>query len=172
MNSITTFTDKDLKGVSLDPKTVSVKEPYFVIHSPSREENVTVISPGKNGLEFNKTLGFINKYPGPIIYRCLYGIGVIVIQRADEFDQAKEVRVASLRPGVEVEVPYGYSHTIANIGKGFLVMLDNATEKDKYKDYDAVSAKHGLVYYIIDKKGDVGFERNPLYSFHPQITNY
>ncbi len=169
---ITTITSAEIKDVLMEPKEKVLKEPYSIIHSPQTQENLTVLLSGKNGSEFNKTIGFIPKYPAALIYKCLYGQGVIIIQRNDELGEAKEVRIAGLRPGVEIEVPSGYAHAFANIGKNFLIMVDNAPKEDKYKDSEEIEAHHGLAYYIIDKKGEIAFEKNDNYPFHPQISNY
>lgn len=144
---------------------------YFVIHSPETEENLTVLLSGKLGTEYNKTIGFMHKSPGVLIYRCIYGQGVVMIQKNDDDDIAKEVRVASIRPGVEVEIPFGYMHCIVNTGKKFLVVVDNGSMTEAEKDYKPIKQKHGFAYYIVEKKGEIGFERNPNYSYFPQITN-
>lgn len=169
---VTATTYKELKDVLLDPKAINGNDSYFTIDSKDSAENITVIYPGRNGLEFNKTLGFINRYPGPIVYRCIYGMGVILIQRSDETGFAKEVKILALRPGTEVEVPSGYGHTLVNTGRTLLALVDNVPKDKKYVDSLMILQKHGLAYYLIDKKGDIGFEKNPAYSFHPQITNY
>lgn len=169
---ITFVPGKILKEVSLNPKEAFPKEAYFLITAEDVEENVTVITPGKIGNEFNKIYGFFNRFPGVIIFRCLYGQGIMVIQKNDEYGQAKEVRVATLRLGVEVEVPFGYGFTIYNTGKTFLLMADNAPKNDKDKDIEPIRKKRGLVYYVVDKKGDVVFEKNHNYSFYPQISIY
>lgn len=168
---VTAVSTRELKDVLLDPGLSSTKQSYFTIASPDSEENLTVLSTGKIGNEFNKTLGFINRYPGALIYRCLYGQGVIVVQKNDLGGNAKEVRVVGLRPGVEVEVPSGYAHTIINTGRTFLAVVDNLPKDKKYTDWDTIKQRRGLSYYVIDKKGDIGFEKNPNYEFHPQITN-
>lgn len=144
---------------------------YFTFSSPNTEENLTFILAGKNGLEFNKTMGFAYRFPGVLIYKCIYGQGILAIQKNDELGEAKEFRVVGLRPGVEVEIPSGYCHTLINTGKGFLVTIDNGAKEDKYRDSDGIQDKHGLSYYVIDKKGEIGFEKNLNYTFHPQITS-
>lgn len=169
---ITTFTSSQLKDVLLDPQALAQKDVYFTISPKETEENLLVILSGKNGTEFNKTLCFINRFPGVIIYRVLYGQGLCMIQKNDEIGEAKEVRVLGLRPGVEVEVPSGYAHTIANTGRGFLVLANNIPKDAKYIDSESLIKKNGLAYYVVDKKGDIGFEKNSQYSFYPQITNY
>lgn len=168
---ITTFTKADVKDVLMDGKSGGVKEPYFVIRSEN-DQNLTVINPGVNGMEFNKTHGFVNKLVGPIIYRCIYGHGVIIIQKNDLDGSAKEVRVLGLRPGVEVEIPAGYAHTIVNTGKNFLITVDNGPKPGINQDLDTLRQRQGLAYYVIDKKGEISFDKNPNYPYHPQIMTY
>lgn len=166
---VTTYTHKDLEPVLLEPKSTGVKEPYFIIQGENGE-NITVLSAGKNGVEFNKTFGYFHTFQGVEIYHCLYGQGLILIQRNDGDHDAKEVRILGLRPGSMVEVPSGYGHTIVNTGKNFLVVADNAPQNPKTHDESLVRNKKGFVYYIVDKKGNVSFEQNPNYSFHPQVS--
>lgn len=166
---ILTATQKDLAPVLMDPKSTLIKEPYFIIKGENGE-NVTVISSGKNGNEFNKTFGYFHTFPGVIIYHCLYGSGLLIMQRNDSEGEAKEVRVIGLRPGSIVEVPAGYGHSIVNIGKNFLIVSDNAPASSKTHNLDSIKLKRGLAYYVVDKKGNVSFEENQNYGFHPQIS--
>lgn len=168
---IETHTRQHLKDVLMDPKSPGVKEPYFVIRG-DKGQNVTILSPGKNGNEFNKTYGHFHNYQGVEIYRVVYGQGVLVMQRNDEIGEAKEVRVTGLRPGMTVEVPAGYGHALVNIGKTYLVVIDDAPNTTSAHNFEAVKEKHGFAYYIVDKKGEVGFEPNPYYHLHPQIATY
>lgn len=165
------ITRKDLEDVLMDPKAPGVKEPYFIIRG-EEGQNITIIAPGENGVEFNKIFGHFRNYPEVEIYHVVYGQGVMLMQRNDEKGEAKEVRVISLRSGSIIEIPAGYGYTIANIGKNYLVIIDNASPAQKGNNIKAIRLKHGLAYYIIDKKGEVGFEPNPNYKLHPQITTY
>ncbi|MBI2595369.1 hypothetical protein HYW46_01380 [Candidatus Daviesbacteria bacterium] len=169
---LTKFSANKLKDVLAEPEAPGLDEPYFIIQSPLTKENMTVILSGKNGMEFNKTYGFFHNFQGILIYKTLYGQGIMIIQKNDERGEAKEVRIISLRPGVEIEVPSGYGHTVVNTGKNFLVVVDNAIENDENIDSDIVKSKKGFAYYVVDKKGEIAFEKNPNYSFHPQITSY
>ncbi len=166
---ILTFKHSDLIPVLMEPKLSGIKEPYFIIQGENGE-NVTVLSSGKNGLEFNKTLGSYHTFQGVVIIHCLYGQGILMMQRNNTEGEPKEVRVVSLRAGSIVEIPAGYGYTIANIGKNFLIVTDNAPQNPKLQDPEIIKSKKGLAYYIIDKKGNVSFEENPNYGFHPQIT--
>ena len=161
---------QELKEVLLDPKTPGVKEPYFVIRGEGGQ-NITVLTPGLNGREFNKTYGHFHKWQGVEVYHTVYGQGVLVMQRNDENGEAKEFRVVSLRPGMSVEIPSGYGHSMVNVGKTYLVVIDNSPEGAK-DDFESVKSKHGFAYYVVDKKGEIGFEPNPNYRMHPQISTY
>ncbi|MDD2823520.1 MAG: glucose-6-phosphate isomerase family protein [Candidatus Daviesbacteria bacterium] len=168
---LTAVSRQELKEVLMDGKSPGVKEPYFVI-SGEGGQNITVITPGTNGTEFNKTHGHFHTFQEVEVYHVVYGQGVLLMQRNDENGEAKEVRIVGLRPGSTVEVPSGYCHTIANVGKNYLVVIDNSPSSAKSHNSDSINEKQGLVYYIVDKKGEVGFDPNPNYRLHPQISTY
>jgi glucose-6-phosphate isomerase len=167
---ITSKLRSELKDVLMTPSASGgVKEPYFVIRGEANQ-NVTVLTPGKNGIEFNKTYGHFHNYQGVEVYSVVYGLGVLVMQRNDEFGEAKEFKVVSLRPGQTIEVPSGYGHCLVNVGKTYLVVVDNAPNIKNGHNYETVKAKKGFAYYVVDKKGEIGFETNPNYRLHPHIT--
>ncbi len=166
---IETRTRQDLKDVLMDPKAPGVKDPYFVIRGEAGQ-NITVLTPGLNGNEFNKTYGHFHNYQGVEIYHVVYGQGVLLMQRNDEMGEAKEVKVVSLRPGMTVEIPSGYGHALINVGKTYLVVIDNSPTGKNVHNFEPVKEKQGFAYYVVDKRGEVGFEPNPNYRMHPQIT--
>lgn len=168
---LTAITRKDLKDVLMDFKAPGVKEPYFIIQGEGGQ-NITVITPGTNGVEFNKTFGHFHELQEVEIYNVVYGQGVLLMQRNDEGGEAKEVRIVGLRPGSVVEVPAGYGHIIVNVGKNYLVVIDNAPSGYKGNNIETIRSKHGLAYFVVDKKGEVGFEPNPNYHLHPQISMF
>lgn len=168
---ITQRTRQELKEVLMDPQTPGIKEPYFVIRGEAGQ-NITVLTPGKNGEEFNKTYGHFHNWQGVEIYHVVYGQGIVVMQRNDEIGEAKEIRVAGVRAGMSVEIPSGYGHALVNTGKTYLVVLDNAPDEKDADNFGPVKEKQGFAYYIVDKKGEVGFEPNPNYKLHPQISTY
>lgn len=158
---------KELQPYLMEPKASGIKDPYYLIYA--EEQTITVITPGKNGVEYNKTIGFINQFPGAVIFTCLYGQGVIVLQRNDEFGEAKEFKVATISSGKQVEIPFGWAHSIINIGKKFLLVINN-TVSNNIQSQKPLRNKRGLAYYIVEKKGEVGFESNPNYRVKPQIA--
>ncbi len=161
-------TDKDLKSVLMKGAKAGMKTPYYFIKD--EEQLIFVVSPGRNGIEFNKTLGYFSNFLSMQTYQCLYGQGVFVIQRNDEMGEAKEFKVVSLNPGRQVLVPAGWGMDIVNTGINFLVVLRNSFLDEKYIDSKPVLKKQGFAYYIVEKKGEISFEQNPNYKIHPQIA--
>lgn len=166
---ITVKIHKDLEDVLLEPKASGLKELYSVIHGEN--QNITVLNSGLNGIEYNKTYGHFHKFLGVEIYTCLSGQGVLIMQRNDEDGEAKEFKVVTLHSGRQVEIPSGFGHSLINVGKDYLVVLDNSGKKaDKWHDYKPVKDKKGFAYYIVEKKGEIAIDPNPNYRVHPQIS--
>lgn len=157
----------DLKPVLMDQTGKKVKTPYYLIEE--REQVIFVVSPGLNGVEFNKTVGYLSNFPGMQIYQCLHGSGILLMQRNDEFGEAKEFKMVTLNLGKQATVPAGWAMCLANTGSGLLVVLRGAMD-EKYQTSKPIIEKKGLAYYVIEKKGEIVFEQNPNYHLHPQIT--
>lgn len=165
---VITKTRREIKPVLMSPKARGVKEPYYLIQDG--EQIIFVVSPGQNGAEFNKTTGYFSKFPAILTYQCLYGQGLLLMQRNDELEEAKEFKVITLHPGRQVAVPASWAMCLVNVGRGFLVVVRNGLIDPKDLDSRPIEEKQGLAYYIVEKKGEIGFEPNPNYSVHPQIA--
>lgn len=160
---------KEIKPVLMDSQAKpQVKEPYSIILE--KDQAVFVVSPGLNGVEYNKTEGYISNYPGVQVYQCLYGQGILLMQRIDETGEAKEFKVVTLNAGRQVGIPAGWAMCLVNIGKTFLIVIGNVDMESDYPDSKPVLEKGGLAYFVIEKKGEISFEQNPNYKLHPQIT--
>lgn len=144
-----------------------VKNPYYLIKD--NDQLIFVISSGRNGSEFNKTIGYFSNFPGMQTYQCLYGQGIFVMQRNDN-KEAKEFKVVTLNSGKQVLVPAGWGMCIVNTGINLLVVLRNSFLDATLEDPKPILEKQGLNYYIVEKKGEISFEPNPNYNLHPQIT--
>lgn len=166
---IFTKTRKELENFLMEPKASGVKEAYFVI--VSEDQCIYVVNPGKNGVEFNKTEGYFREDDSIGIYQCLYGQGILILQRNDEVGEAKEFKVITLLSGRQAVIPAGFGHTLINIGKGLLVVLDSAPFDLKTQRKNSLEEKKGFAYYIVEKKGEIAFEENPNYTVHPQISS-
>ncbi len=165
---IISHTGKDLKPVLMKGIKSGIKTPYYYIKDGG--QLIFVVSPGRNGIEFNKTVGYFSNFLSMQAYQCLYGQGVFLMQRNDEIGEAKEFKIVSLNPGRQVLVPAGWGMGIVNTGINFLVVLRNSFLNEKFIDAKPVLEKQGFAYYIVEKKGEISFEQNPNYKVHPQIT--
>lgn len=159
---------KDLKLVLMDKTVNGIKIPYYLIKDGG--QLIFVVSAGKNGSEFNKTVGYFSSFPGMQTYQCLYGQGIFIIQRNDDSGEAKEFKIVSLNPGRQAVVPAGWGMCIVNTGNSYLVVLRNSFLDDKHKDSKPILKKQGFAYYVVEKKGEISFEQNPNYLIHPQVT--
>lgn len=161
-------THRQLEDYLMDPKAKGIKEPYFIIKVDN--QSILVVSAGLNGLEYNKTEGYASSYPGVQIFQCLYGQGILLLQRNDEQGEAKEFKVITLNPSRQITIPSGWVSALVNIGKAFLVILISPDIDEEYQDRSRIKEKKGLAYYVVEKKGEVAFEQNPNYLHHPQIN--
>ncbi len=144
------------------------KTPYYLIED--KEQVIFVVSPGKNNVEFNKTAGYFSDYPGIQMFQCLYGSGILLMQRNDETGQAKEFKMVVLNPLRQVVVSVGLAVCLVNTGSKLLVVLRNSVLEEKYIDFKPIIQKRGLCYYVVEKKGEIAFEPNNNYAVHPQIS--
>lgn len=165
---IVTKTRKDLKAFLKDPKTEGIDEPYFLIKAD--DQVIVAVSTGLNGQEFNKTEGFWGSLKETQFYQCLYGQGLLLMQRNGAEGEAKEFKVIALNPNRRAVVPIGWVLCLVNIGKNFLVVMSNLNLEIERWVTKSIREKHGLAYYVVEKRGEVAFEQNPYYSIHPQIT--
>lgn len=161
-------TNKDLKQVLIEGAKAEIKFPYYLIKED--EQVIFVVTPGKNGPEYNKTLGYFSNFTGMQSYQCLYGQGIMVIQRNDEAGEAKEFKVITLNPGRQIIVPAGWGMCMVNTGTNFLVVVRNSLLDETFQDTTPVLEKRGFAYYVVEKKGEINFEQNLNYSVHPQIS--
>lgn len=159
---------KNLKPVLMEPTAKGVKIPYYLIQD--REQVIFVVSPGQNGIEFNKTSGYFSNFPGMQVYLSLHGSGILLMQRNDELGEAKEFKMVTLSPFKQVTVPAGWAMCLVNTGSNFLVVSRNSVLDEKYIDLKPIIEKRGFNFYVIEKKGEIVFEPNPNYSVHPQIS--
>lgn len=139
-----------------------LKHPYYLIKEGSQV--IFVIPSGLNGVQFNKTKCLVASPTNSMIFQCLYGQGIAAMQRNDEVGEAKEFKVVTLSSGRQLEVAAGSYFAFVNVGRGFLVVLGPEEEEEALE-------KQGLVYDIVEKKGEIAFEQNPNYGVHPQISS-
>lgn len=159
---------KDLEPVLMEKHKIRVKIPYYLI--TDKEQVIFVVAAGHSGIEFNKTLGYIDELLGMQLYQCLYGSGILLMQRNDELGEAKEFKMVILNSFKQVAVPAGWAVCFVNTGNNFLVVLRNSVLDEKLEISGSIIEKRGFNFYVIKKKGEIAFEPNPNYHVHPQIT--
>lgn len=165
---IVTATIKDLKPVLREPGEGEIKEPFYSIYTDS--QTIYIVNSGTNGSEFNKTIGFINDSPFVTTLQCLFGQGLMLIQRNDPTGEAKEFKFISLNMGKQINLPVGCGMCLVNTGSNILVVLQNSLPDKKYIDTGSIVTRQGFAYYVLDKKGEIVFEENQHYNMHPQIS--
>lgn len=165
---VITKSAKDLKPYLLDPRVKPIKNPYYLITDD--EQTIFVVTSGLNGIEFNKTVGSEASLEGVTLCQCLYGQGILLLQRNDEESGVKEFKVVTLSSGRQVDIPAGWASCLVNVGKRFLVVLKSGVYEENSSNTEPILEKQGLSYYVIEKKGEIAFEQNPNYKVHPQIT--
>lgn len=165
---ITSKLYKDLKPVLMEDIKKGLKTPYYTISDNG--QLIFVVSAGKNGSEFNKTVGYFSNFAGMQIYQALYGQGIIIMQRNEKDGEAKEFKVVTLNPGKQALVPAGWGMCIVNTGANLLVVIRTSFLDEKDTDQKPVLEKKGFAYFVVEKKGEISFEQNPTYRLHPQIT--
>lgn len=159
---------QEIKPVLMEITKPYIKEPYYIIKS--NDQVIFVIASGLNGIEYNKNEGFISGYEGVVQYQCLYGQGLMLLQRNDELGEAKEFKITTINFGKQVSLPLGWGFCLVNIGKNLLVVLESRDLEEKEMITKPIFDKRGLAYYVVEKKGEIAFEQNPNYSVHPQIS--
>ena len=165
---IITKTYKDLRPVLMERVKNGVKIPYYLL--TDKDQVIFAVSPGLNGGEFNKTAGYFNDFSGVQTYHCLYGSGILLMQRNDESEEAKEFKMVRLSPHRQVNAPAGWLVCLVNTANKFLIVLRNSYLDEKYKVPKSILEKRGFAYYVVEKKGEITFKPNLNYRVHPQIT--
>lgn len=166
---ITAKTSKDLKPVLMQKDAPALKNPYYLIEDGG--QCIFVVSSGRSGAEFNKTAGYFSDFPGMQTYISLYGSGLMLMQRNEKGGEAKEFKVVTLNPLKQITVPAGWAMCLVNTSSsGYLVVLRSNALEEKFIDEKPITSKGGLAYFVVEKKGEIGFEQNPNYQIHPQIA--
>jgi len=165
---VTAVTNKDLRPVLMDKTGNAIKFPYYLIED--KDQVIFVVTPGRNGVEFNKTAGYFSNFPGMQTFHSLYGSGILLMQRNDEAGEVKEFRVVTLNPGKQALVPAGWAMCLVNTGSSLLVVLRTSLLDEKMMATKPIIEKGGLAYFVVERKGEIVFEQNPKYTIHPQIA--
>ena len=181
-NNMATRTLTDAREYFLDPTAKRPETLYWMyrdvalpadrpeIEASKLRYDITVLSPGKVGKEFVKTIGHYHPCPKkseesyPEIYEVLYGHAIYYLQ--DE--SISDVVVVEAGPGTQVLMPSGYGHITINADSKYLVM-SNVVSSLFTSVYGPIKSSHGGCYYFIEESRKKVWKPNLSYKTHPQI---
>lgn len=179
-------THEEMADVLISPNSEGPAVHYFLIRGGSEKGNITVWQAGKVGDEYIKTFGHYHVSDFLETYTVLAGEGIVLLQKrkVDSSgkpidDEIEEVRAIFAKTGSKIKIPERAGHLMVNIGKSWLVTMDNSpvnfeAKKDEaanptHADYEPVRKLRGFAYYVVEKDGEVMFIKNPNYKDTPDI---
>ncbi len=144
------------------------------IHAAGLRYDITVVSPGKIGSEFVKTVGHYHpRVPGqpwsyPEVYQVLWGCAHFLMQRGGQISgKVDDFAVADFEAGDILLIPPFYGHVTVNPGPEPLVMA-NWIARSFESVYDPIRRRKGMAYYDVKYKGQSIFMPNDMYESHPK----
>lgn len=174
-----TRTLDSLREVLHNPKSTGPKDAYWVFDKVTEGlwENMTVITPGRYGIEYPKTYGHYHTASHEKeIYKLVAGKGLFLLQKKHVDDMGNLVQdiveevivVTAETAGEEVKIPDGYAHSWTNIGETPLITFDNWDWGHKPTDYEPIKEMKGMAFYIVENNGKVELIPNNTYKNHPE----
>jgi len=147
---------------------------YYMIRGGKDKRNITVMEPGVVGREYIKTYGHYHVGALEETYWFVHGEGVVLMQkRVDEQkpEMLEAFRAIRVKAGDSVRMPAGFAHLMVNIGKTWLVMVDDSpvdgvddsASRPGHADYEPVKQMHGFAYYVVEQGGAPALIRNTRY---------
>ena len=176
-------THAKMKEVLMDPNAKGPEVHYYMIRGGSSKKNVTVLEPGKVGVEYIKTYGHYHVGKLDETYWIVQGEGMVILQKRktkngkpldNEIESFKAIFV---KPGKSVYIPEKVGHLLVNTGKTWLVTIDDSpvsfTKKDEasmpgHADYEPVRKMRGFAYYVVVSSKGPTFIKNPRYRKVPK----
>lgn len=125
---------------------------YYMLGKPG--ENITILLPQMLGEEYPKTYGHYHLKKSEEIYTVIYGKGLVLLQNVNAIGEISEIRLVTAFRGETVKIPGDCGHLLINIGPSPLITVDNYNSEKETHNYDSVTAKHGLGYYILKDEKD------------------
>ena len=179
-------THKAMKDVLMEPESSGPDVHYYMIRGGGNRGNITVWQNGTAGGEYIKAYGHYHVDDFVETYTILSGEGILLLQTRKTDAQGKPiddeveyVKAIFMKPGTAVSIPARAGHLMVNIGKSWLVTLDDSpvnpdnskeTAWPEHADYSSIKKMRGFAYYIVEKNGKPSFVKNPNYKNTPDIT--
>ncbi len=148
---------------------------YYMVRGGKNKRNVTILESGTVGGEYIKTYGHYHVGNLDETYWFKEGEGVALLQKlADPTNPSvvAEFKAVQVKAGSEVYMPPGYGHLMANVGKEWLVMVDDSPVEGPddsasmpgHADYEPVKKMQGFAYYVVERDGKPVLKKNPKYA--------
>jgi oxalate decarboxylase/phosphoglucose isomerase-like protein (cupin superfamily) len=173
---------EDMKPVLASPNADGPEIHYYMIRGGTDKTNITVWESGNVDKEHIKTYGHYHGGNVRETYRIVEGEGIVLLQQRkidsngipidDEIETFIAIKVKS---GDYVHMPPEFGHVIVNIGKTWLVTIDNThirsgddVQLPDRVNYESVEKMHGFAYYIFDDCGIPKLVKNVNYKTVPK----
>ncbi len=152
---------EEMRSVLKDPAAAGPDPVYTVFKDLDNGwVNKTELVAGNYGDEYPKTFGHLHTDDKDETYFVESGTGIIVMQSENEFLLKK------ITAGEKYTIPHQYEHCLINIGTESFVTFDD--HDNPQANYEIVSNKHGLAYYIVNDNDQPKTIANPNYSNLPE----
>lgn len=176
-------THGEMKDVLMHPDASGPEIHYYMIRGGVDKTNITVWETGKVEGEYIKTYGHYHVGKLDETYHIVAGEGVVLLQRRKEKngnpvdEEIESFYAIKVSVGDSVFIPSGTGHLAANIGKTWLVTVDNSpvnfAEADPvslpgHADYEPVKKLHGFAYFLVEENGKLTLVKNTSYKQAPE----
>jgi glucose-6-phosphate isomerase len=151
-------------------KNIYFEEDEAIFKEYNIRQDITVLSPGKIGKEYKKTIGHFHplkntgKETYPEYYQVVNGEAIILLQKNGRNNEVEEIIAIEVKKGDYVFIPANYGHIAINTSDDFLI-LANLIAANLETLNEAFIEKSGAAYYYIEtKKGKGDWVKNPEYK--------
>jgi len=165
-------------------RDVCLREHKEALAAANLQYDVTVIPPGRIGIEFVKTIGHYHNSKQrtniayPEVYEVVYGRAFWLLQSASEdFERLEEVYLVTASKGEKAVFPPGFGHVTINPTDDILVVA-NWKSRDCRGIYEPYEIHNGAAYYICESQKllasgstaeDMDFLPNLAYKQVPEL---
>lgn len=175
---------EDMREVSMQPNASGPETLYYMIRGGAEMQNITVMESGTVGGEYIKTYGHYHIDDFEEVYKVLEGEAIVLFQTRKKSsdgtfidDGIVSAQAIRLKAGDSITIPPFAGHLLVNIGKTWLVTIDNSPVNinddpafPKHADYEPVKKMGGFAYFVIEKDGEPTLVKNPRYTNVPDIS--
>ena len=172
-----------MQEVLMSPNATGPKIHYYMIRGGVDKKNVTVWESGTVGGEYIKAYGHYHVDDLKETYTILSGEGLLILQDREKDstgnfldNKITSFKAIKMKAGDSMLIPPYTGHTLVNIGKSWLVTLDNSpfyasgdsSSMPIHANYEPIRKMKGFAYYVVEKDGKPTLVKNPNYLAMPE----